>query len=209
MYGVRCPRTRLWMVPLSIHNQQKPMKRDKNCFNKHHANSIHHMANQQNFIEYLHQCFFSPPPSTLVKAIKNNQLLGVPGLTMKVVNKWLPTSTATIKGNLHCTRKNLQSTQKLAEKEKIECNKDMNPDEDKNTACEMFCFAALAKEFDNTVYSDATGKFPVPSYHGNRYVMLTYVYDANAILVRPMKNRDKDTMLTTFKGIYKYLINRK
>ena len=45
MYGVQCPRTCLLMVPLSIRNQQKPMKRDKNCFNKHHANSIHHMAN--------------------------------------------------------------------------------------------------------------------------------------------------------------------
>ena len=46
---------------------------------------------------------FSPTESTLIKAIKNDQLLGVPGLTIDAVNKHLPTSTATIKAT--CTAK--------------------------------------------------------------------------------------------------------
>ena len=85
----------------------------------------------------------------------------------------------------------------------------MEPDEDKTAECELFCFAALAEDFENTIYSDATGKFPVPSYHGNRYVMIIYVYDANAILVRPMKNREKETMVNTFTEIYNFLKRRK
>ena len=64
----------------------------------------------------------------------------------------------------------------------------MHPTEERNADCEMFCFASLAEEFNNTIYSDATGKFTIPSFHGNRYVMVVYVYHANAILVRPMKN---------------------
>ena len=71
----------------------------------------------------------------------------------------------------------------------------MEPEEDKSAECELFCFAALAKEFNNTIYSDATGKFPVPSCHGNQYVMIVYVYDANAILVRPMKLEKKKLRL--------------
>ena len=100
-YGIRCPQTRLWMVPLTV----PPSTKSKTIFTTHHANSIHHMANQRNLIEYLHQCFFSPPASTLIKAINNDQLLGVPGFTLKAVKKCLPTSTATIKGHLHCNRK--------------------------------------------------------------------------------------------------------
>lgn len=154
MYGVRCPRTRLWMVPLSIKGNTATTK--KVLFNQHHANNIHHMANQKNLIEYLHQCFFSPHTSTLVKAVKNDQLLGVPGFTMKAINKWLPTSTATIKGHLHRTRQNVRTTKLHEKKDKEDYEKDMHPTEDQNADCEMFCFASLAKEFNNTIYSDAT-----------------------------------------------------
>ena len=207
MYGIRCPRTRLWMVPLSLQHQHTK-DTTRHDFKQHHANSIHHMANQRNLVEYLHQCFFSPPASTLIKAIRNDQLLGVPGFTMKAVNKWLPVSTATIKGHMNRTRKNLRSTRKTQTKETNEYEKDMEPEENKNAKCELFCFAALAEDFNSTIYSDATGKFPVPSYHGNRYVMIVYVYDANAILVRPMKNREKETMVETFQQIYDFLIKR-
>ena len=80
----------------------------------------------------------------------------------------------------------------------------MEPEEDKNADCELFCFAALAEEFNSTIYSDATGKFPVPSYHGNRYVMIIYVYNANTILVHPMENRKKETMVNTFTDVYNF-----
>ena len=73
----------------------------------------------------------------------------------------------------------------------------------------MFYFAAFADEFNSTVYSDATGIFPVPSYHGSRYVMIVYVYDANAILARPMKNQEKETMVETFEEVYEFLEKRK
>ena len=206
MYGVQCPRTRLWMVPLSL---KKENKCENNTFSQHHANSIHHMANQRNLIEYLHQCFFSPPASTLIKAVKNDQLLGVPGFTLQAINKWLPTSTATIKGHLHRTKQNLRTTKKKKIDDQVGYTKDMNPVEDRTAPCEMFCFTSMAQEFDHTMYSDATGKFPVPSYHGNRYVMIIYLYGPNAILVRPMKNREKQTMVDIFTKIYTYLAKRK
>ena len=81
----------------------------------------------------------------------------------------------------------------------------MEPEENKNSECELFCFAALADEFNSTIYSDATGKFPVPLFHGNCYVMIVYFYDANAILVRPMKNRKK-TLVEMFQEVYNFLL---
>ena len=77
--------------------------------------------------------------------------------------------------------------------------------EERDAPCDLFCYATLAEEFDNTIYSNATRKFPVPLYHGNRYVMVVYVYKSNVILLHPMKNCEKDTIVATFKDIYNYL----
>ena len=39
--------------------------------------------------------------------------------------------------------------------------------------------------------------------------MVVYVYKANAILICPMKNHEKVTIIETFKEIYNYLTKRK
>ena len=39
--------------------------------------------------------------------------------------------------------------------------------------------------------------------------MIIYVYNANEILLHPMKNREKETMVNTFKEVYDFLKQRK
>ena len=70
---------------------------------------------------------------------------------------------------------------------------------------EMFCFAILVEQNENTIYSDLAGRFPVCSYSGMNYISVAYVYNINAILVRPMATRCDATMIDTFKNIYEYL----
>ena len=50
---------------------------------------------------------------------------------------------------------------------------------------------ALLKVTDltNKIYTDQTGRFPVTSSRGFKYIMTAYVYDSNNILVEPMKSR--------------------
>ena len=86
-------------------------------------------TSQVETIKYLNQCFFSPTKTTFLKAIANNQLIGVPGLTKEVVMKYLPPSSATIKGHMHCILKNVRSTRKN-ENLIIDENTDMAPDQD-------------------------------------------------------------------------------
>ena len=59
--------------------------------------------------KYHHQSLWLLPVTTLIKAIKNNQLSSLPGLTQKLMAS-LPPSTATIKGHMHRTRQGLIST---------------------------------------------------------------------------------------------------
>jgi hypothetical protein len=163
---------------------------------------------QTETIKYLHQCFFSPTKATLLQAIANNQLIGVPGLIKEAVLKHLPPSSATIKGHMHRIPKNVRSTRKN-ETLNIHEDTDMAPNENIDAQCEIYCFAVLADTNEKTIYTDLTGKFPIRSYKGNQYIFLTYIYDLNAIIVRPMKSRDASEILKTFKDIYSYLINKK
>ena len=102
------------------------------------------------------------------------------------------------KKNLCTTRQNMSAMEE-----------EMHSQEEQNDPTEMFCFAALAKEFNHRIYSNATGKFPVPSLKGHKYVMIIYVYNANAILARPMKNREKETIIDIFKNVYQFVKQRK
>ena len=83
----------------------------------------------------------------------------------------------------------------------------MSPPEQVCTAIddEMFCFAILADQNEDTIYSDLAGRFPVCSYSGMNYIFVAYVYKINAILIRPMATRCDATMIDTFKNIYEYL----
>ena len=115
---------------------------------------------------YLHQCLFSPPKSSLLKAIKNDQLLGIPQLTEHAVQKYPPSSTAIIKGHLHRTRQNLQSTKSKPTKPTTDPALDMSPPQEINAACELFYITALADAIESTIYTDLAAKFPVRSYSG-------------------------------------------
>ena len=108
--------TDFWMVTLTTPTQTP----EQNSLR--HRDNIPFIMYTKNLprkkIEYLHQCLFSSTQETLPKAIQNNNLLGFPGLYEKAVLKYLPDSTATIKGHLNHTRKNVGSTQAQTQKAK-------------------------------------------------------------------------------------------
>ena len=62
----------------------------------------------------------------------------------------------------------------------------------------MFCFtctqaelnAALAEDNKGTICTDSTGRFPVRSFRGNQHMLVCCSHETNAILVRPMKDRE-------------------
>jgi hypothetical protein len=53
----------------------------------------------------------------------------------------------------------------------------------------------------NKSYSDLTGWFLVHSSHGNLYVLVFYLYNKNAILIEPIKNRSDGEQLKAYQTI--------
>ena len=144
LYGTKCQTTGLWLVPIAFSNQIKEQNKIP-TISHHQIHNVHHTSTQKELIEYIHQCMFSPTKSTLIKAIQNNQLLGIPGMDTKLVNRHLQETPATIKGHLHRTRKNLRSTSKTNLKENTLHQDDMHPVPDTNAPCELFFLQHLQK----------------------------------------------------------------
>ncbi len=119
-------RTGLWMMPLTETRTEQPQATtpsqnqdtgylpSQNQDTVHLAQSAYSTSTSAELAQYHHQSLFSPPTSTILKAIKNNQLTSFPGLTVRLYNS-LPPSTATHKGHMKQHRQNVRSTQSNTE----------------------------------------------------------------------------------------------
>ncbi len=206
----KCTSTGLWMLPLTEEAAHSPTnnKEGQSNHSTAQANHVHHTSTKAEMVQFYHQSLFSPPVVTLLKAVNNEQLDSFPGLIPSLL-KHLPPSTATAKGHMHKNRKGLMSTRSTAQatKDARLDLADMNPPQQVCSAQEhnVVCFAALADAIKGTVYTDLPGPFPVRSIRNMQYIFVCYVYEANAILVRPMKSRSDACMVAAYKEVYEYL----
>ena len=175
---------------------------------QHHANSTIRCARYKNELaNFYHAVTFSPAPSTFVRAIHRGHFSSWPGLTTSLINKHLTKSIATSKGHLRMQFQNLHST-----KTKYEVNTstpDIAPTQEPSNPRTNNAFLALIdnKEFARS-YSDQTGRFPITSSRGNKYVFIFYAYDANAILATAIPNRQGSTICAAWTKTYKQLQQR-
>ena len=59
----------------------------------------------------------------------------------------------------------------------------------------------LQDEFQEKIYTNQTGKFPVRSSQGNQYLMILCKMDSDAILFEPMRDRTAGEMIKTFQAL--------
>ena len=58
------------------------------------------------------------------------------------------------------------------------------------------------------IYCDQTGRFPVTSSRGNKYIMVLFHPETNAILAEPIKNRSTAGLIRAQTKIYQFLTSR-
>ncbi len=81
----------------------------------------------------------------------------------------------------------------------------MSPTQEVCSLQEMFCFAALADTNNGRMYTDLTGAFPIRSLKNMQYIFVAYIYDLNAIVVRPMLYRIDAAMIAAFTKVFAVL----
>ena len=138
--------------------------------------------------------------TTLEKAIKNDNLITWPSIDDLNFRTLINTTEEHLKGHLDQEKQNLQST-------KADLLEDAFPSKEKEKThdCLSFIILVPSKYKDGLAYSDQTGRFPFASSRGHEYFYVMYCYDANAILVKPIKNRKSRTLVEAWDTTHKRL----
>ena len=177
----------------------------------HTANNAYQMSSKEELIKYLHQCLLCPPKSTLLKAIRNNQLATWPGLTAEAVEKYLPTSCpSTDNGHMKRQQKGIRSTKQkmVTALDMIETQQCMNPPIERDKWNQFFMKMGMINKKEGTIYADLTGKFTITSMNGMQAVFIMYDWTTNAILATPIKDEKAETIVECFKQNVEYLSKR-
>jgi hypothetical protein len=173
--GQRDPSTGLWHIPLKLSTTTILPTPTPSSYTvltptpstnlpAPSANNVHELQQRkQDIVQYLHQAAGSPVPSTWIKAIDAGFFTTWPGLTSKLVKKHLPKSLATAKGHLRQERQGLRSTQPKPVTLAI-------PDPDPDTRTHLVFMQPI--EITGKIYSNQTGRFPLTSSQGNKYIMV-------------------------------------
>ena len=157
-------------------------------------------------INFLHQACGNPVKSTWLAAINNNHYKSWPNLTAKNVNKYLYKTIHTLKGHMQQTRKNKGKLRKIKENEtEIITDKDIINDffPQPSRAQTNQCFTKVINITGLTAM-DLSGKFPITSSRGNKYIFLWYDYDSNTIKAIPIKSREKEEQVRAYNICYEY-----
>ena len=135
----------------------------------------------------------SPTNNTLLNFLRKNNLSTWPFFTENSIAKFLLDSIPTALGHQDQTQKNAHSTQQSTYK--TQDNKYIN------------VYAAIEHPDMPTekIHSDQTGQFTIQSSSRNKYIMVIYAYDTNAILIEPLSDRSKESIMQDYPKIIQHL----
>jgi hypothetical protein len=114
------------------------------------------------------------------------------------LEKYLSKSTSTAKGHLNQQRQSAITT-KIKDAETI----DTEPDPYHGSKIQYVYSATIDS---GQIYTDQTGRFPVVSSKVNKYIMVLYDYDSNAILAKPIKGCTSPELLKAFQFMEQELV---
>ena len=196
--GERETASGLWTLPQLLSNNNNTTATN----NMHVTNNVYELTTKTAFVQYLHQCCFSPSTPTWLSAIKAGYFGSWPALNADLVTKHLPKSDATVKGH---QRQQYQGTRSTKQTATIH-HDDVPPLA--TSAAPTHEVYTTVHEATGQIYTDQTGRFPAISSRGYKYIMILYHYDTNAILTHPLKSRHGDELTQAYKNLFMYLTER-
>jgi hypothetical protein len=188
--GYRDAQTRLWHLSLETSSQATP------SVTLHVAANVLEFRNVPQIIAFWKATFGSPTDDTLIKAV-DNKFIVIPGLTSKRLRKYPSHSKATARGHLDQHRQGFRSTQSPAKLPDTA----QAPHSNGNTYVQIV-------EMTNTNHSDLTGRFPVTSRSGNKYILVMFNEDSEYIHVEAMPGRSQTDYINAYSRGYKFFESR-
>ena len=97
----------------------EPTHKPKSIPNEHFTSNVYEITKQHDIVKYLHKAAFCPTKTTWLKAIKAGYFTTWPGLSAKLVEKYLEPTPETLKGHMKQIRQNVRSTSKTKKNEEL------------------------------------------------------------------------------------------
>ena len=168
------------------------------------------MSTKSDLVHYLHRAAFSPVISTWTKAINAVYYTTWPGLTSQLVRKHLPKALATSQGHLRQQQRNVQSTKTTAtpsiDNNTPEMTTPSFPIKEPRVRTKMSFLKSI--KVTGKISTDQTGRFPVTSICGSKYLMILYNHDSNSIISEPLKLRSEHELIHAYSTLHTHLSNR-
>ena len=151
------------------------------------ANNVYDLPSIEQSIHWMHASLGYPAAVTWLAACRHGNLIGFPFSDVKYIRKFYPETDETPAGHLNMQRQNVRSTKPKAQPFEQVDSTALRGRKERDVYIKVF-------EAKNTIFSDQTGRFPVTSNSGNKYIMLMVEIDSNAVLVEPMSSRTDKQM---------------
>ena len=149
---------------------------------------------------FAHASFNSPPNATFDYALQHGFLRNFPHLTIDMWRKNKPNSVVTAKSHLDLHRQNYRST-----RQQQSTTPDSPPVDADNPPLDFADAAVLLVaplKSNDTNYSDLMGRFPVESFFGNNYVLLSYF--RGYVHTEPMQDRTSSSLIKAYSATFAY-----
>ncbi len=181
--GSKLTGSNLWTV---LTDGDKPKREE--------ANNVYNLPSTKETIRFLHASAEHPVEDTWTKAIKAGNFTTWQGLSVKAVHKYFPESDETKQGHMNKQHQNVQSTKIYIKPDKdkpvpylgnhnnIPTNAANPPtinNQQKAKPKKMQDMFIQIQNTNTTALSDQTGRFPVTSSRGNKYIMVLVEVDRN------------------------------
>ena len=211
--GPRDPITRMWTIPFTVSESEPEQALHTIELQPKLACNAYTQKSTADLVTYHHITLGSVAPPTLIKAIKNGYLTTFPGLTVQAVRKYLPKSIPYYMSYIHKIRKNTRSTKKPSVEEMMTIDDGTfdpipQPQKIKNRIHQVGVQTIDHDEFTQLtgmISTDQTGRFLVTSRQGNKYIMVLYDFDTNAILATAIKNQKAEQLVKGYNVLYDIL----
>ena len=180
----------LWTVPIASDAAISPSLNVTES-----AMSVYELPSTKEVVRFLHAALGFPTKATLLTAIRHGNLVTFSRLTTANVSKHFPESDETQKGHMKQTKQGVRSTK--VEDEDATLHFKPNPGETHKDVY-LRVFDATKK----SMYTDQTGRFPITSSRGNKYIMVAVEMDGNYIDAEPMRSRTTKDLITAYQAIF-------
>ena len=156
---------------------------------------VYELPSTKEVMRFLHAALENPTQATLLIAAQHGNLVTFPNLTPQNILRHFPESDETQKGHMKQTKQGVRSM-KIVEADAMLSFKQQPGVKHKDVY--LMVFDATKK----SMFTDQTGKFPITSTRGNKYIMVTVELDGNYIDGKPLQSRSAKSLTKAYQAIF-------